>query len=202
VSYISAPMKRVSEMTAQKLVLGFVADEPDTRQNILYQFNDRFASAGFPKTAGYNSLKELVEKRELRLVDGIYEATPQGKRSFREWMLGPGPSPGIRAVILGKLEFVTVADLETVVGILKEEEAAYKLANNEVTGRVQNEQRKRLRERDRGHAQAETFEQRLRSIQNKHEANLWTGAVENLEDLREELETLLEDLAAGKVPCA
>lgn len=195
-------MKRVSDMTAQKLILGFAASKPDTRQNILYQFSDRFASAGFPRPAGYTSLENLVEKGDLRLVDGIYEATPQGKRAFREWLLGPGPSPGIRAVILGKLEFVTVADLETVVGTLKEEEAAYKLACNEVTGRVQNEQRQRLREQDRGLAQAETFGQRLRAIQNKHEANLWNGAVENLEDLREELETVLEDLASGKVPCA
>lgn len=195
-------MKRVSEMTAQKLILGFAASKPDTRQAILYQFGDRFASAGFPKPAGYSSLKELVDKGDLRLVDGIYEATPQGKRAFREWLLGPGPSPGIRATILGKLAFVTVADLETVVGILKEEEAAYKLACNEVTGRVQNEQRQRLREQDRGLAQADTFDQRLRAIQNKYEGKLWEGAVESLEDLREELETFLEDLAAGKAPCA
>lgn len=189
-------------MTAQKLILGFAASKPDTRQAILYQFGDRFASAGFPKPAGYSSLKELVDKGDLRLVDGIYEATPQGKRAFREWLLGPGPSPGIRATILGKLAFVTVADLETVVGILKEEEAAYKLACNEVTGRVQNEQRQRLREQDRGLAQADTFDQRLRAIQNKYEGKLWEGAVESLEDLREELETFLEDLAAGKAPCA
>jgi DNA-binding PadR family transcriptional regulator len=195
-------MKRVSDMTAQKLVLGFAASKPDTRQNILYQFSDRFASAGFPKSAGYTSLENLVAKGDLQLVGDVYEATPQGKKSFREWLLGPAPNPGIRAVILGKLEFVTVADLETVVGILKEEEAAYKLACNEVTGRVQNEQRQRLREQDRGIAQEEPFDQRLRAIQSKHEANLWKGAVENLEDLREELETLLEELAAGKVPCA
>lgn len=195
-------MKRVSEMTAQKLILGFVASKPDTKQNIMYRFNDRFASAGFPKSAGHTGLKELVEKHELQLVGGVYEATPQGKRVFREWLLGPGPSPGIRATILGKLAFVTVADLETVVGILKEEEAAYKLACSEVTGRVQNEQRQRLREQDRGLAQADTFDQRLRAIQNKYEGKLWEGTVENLEDLREELETFLEDLAAGKAPCA
>jgi DNA-binding PadR family transcriptional regulator len=195
-------MKRPNDSTAQKLVLGFATRKPDTRQNILYQFNDRFASAGFPKPAGYNSLKDLVAKGDLRLVGDIYEATPQGKKAFREWLLGPGPAPGIRASILGKLEFVTAADLQTVVGILKEEEAAYKLACNEVTGRVQNEQRQRLREQGRGLAREETFEQRLRAIQSKHEANLWKGAMENLEDLREELETFLEELAAGKVPCA
>lgn len=195
-------MARPNESSAQKLVLGFVIREPETRQSILFQFNERFASQGFAKSAGYNSLKELVTKGDLQLVDGVYEATPQGKREFREWLLGPGPAPGIRASILGKLEFIDAVDLEIAVGILKDEEAAHKAACNDVTARVQDEQRKRLRQQERGVAQEETFDKRIRAIQSKHEAKLWEAALENIEDLREELETLLEDLAAGKVPCA
>jgi DNA-binding PadR family transcriptional regulator len=195
-------MAKPNESSAQKLVLGFVIRDPDTRQSILFRFNERFASHGFRKSAGYNSLKELVEKGDLELIEGVYEATPQGKKEFREWLLGPGSAPGIRASILGKLEFIAPEDLEIAVGILKDEEAAHKASCNDVTSRVQDEQRKRLRQQGRGVAQEETFDQRIRAIQSKHEANLWKADLENIEDLREELETLLEDLAAGKVPCA
>ncbi len=198
------PMKRPSDMTAQMAVLGFVVGKPDTRQNILYQFNDRFESAGFAKPAGYNSLKDLLEKGHLRVVGDTFHATPEGQDALFEWMLGPVPAPGIRAPILGKLEFVTVEQLETVVRRLKEEERAYKAACSKVTGRVHEEQRQRLRRAKRVESRGgeETFGERLRAIQGAHEAKLWEGTVESLEDVREELEELLENLRAGKGPVA
>ncbi len=192
-------MKRPREMTAQMAVLGFVVRKPDTQANILLEFTERFDSAGFPKPSGHTSLKHLVEKGHLRLVGDTLCATREGEEAHQEWLLGPVPTPGIRAPILGKLEFVTAEQLEAVVRRFKDEEKAYKAKCATVISRVQEEQRQRLRRAKRagGLGGEETFGERLDAIQGGQEVKLWEGHVEWLEDVREELEDLLTDLRSG-----
>jgi DNA-binding PadR family transcriptional regulator len=182
------------------MVLGLVVQEPDTAAGVARRLAEQFASARFPRSSAHKNLPNLAERGYLRLLEkgpepslDRYEATPEGVEHLRRWLRGSSLPPTIRDALQGKLEFLELEDLVALVRAVREEEKAYSYACDIAHARVLQQQRSRRR----AGGGAADWRARLRGIQSKDEATLWSMMSQRLERLLGELEDLLEELAAA-----
>lgn len=191
------------ELTPRMMVLGLVIQEHDTVAGVDRRLADQFASARFTRGSAHKNLPSLAEKGYVRLLKkgppteptlDRYEATPQGVELFRGWLRRTELPPAIRDALQCKLEFLEREDLAALIQIVREEEQAYTSACDIARSRVLGEQRTR-RARDR----PLDWRMRLRGIQSKDEANLWSLMAQRLERLCDELEALLDEISDGPV---
>jgi DNA-binding PadR family transcriptional regulator len=180
------------------IVLGLVIQRQDTVTGIARRLADQFASARFPKASAYKNLPRLAEMGYVRLIEkgppeesplDRYEATPEGIEHFRKWLRSTELPPIVRDATQCKLEFLERADLAALIRLVREEEEAYTAACDMARVRVLREQRTR-----RAQNEPTDWRVRLRGIQNKDEATLWSLMYERLERLGNELEKLLDDI--------
>jgi DNA-binding PadR family transcriptional regulator len=190
------------DATPRMMVLGLVIQQPDTAAGVGRRLAEQFASARFPRSSAHKNLPNLAERGYIRLVErgsepslDRYEATPAGLEHLRRWLLGSTLPPTIRDALQGKLEFLEVEDLAALVRVVREEEKAYTYACHIAHARVLQEQRSRRR----AQAGATDWRVRLRGIQSKDEATLWSMLSQRLERLLGELEELLEEVSARTV---
>jgi DNA-binding PadR family transcriptional regulator len=185
------------------MVLGLVIRQQDTVAGVDRRLADQFASARFSRGSAHKNLPSLAEKGYVRLVENgppqeptldRYEATPKGVELFRGWLRRTELPPAIRDALQCKLEFLEREDLAALIEIVREEEEAYTFACDIARSRVLGEQRSR-----RARQKLADWRVRLRSIQSKDEANLWSLMSQRLERLHDELEGLLDEISNGQV---
>jgi DNA-binding PadR family transcriptional regulator len=188
------------QLTPRMMVLGLVIQQEDTVAGVARRLADQFASARFPPNSAHKNLPSLASKGYVRLVEkgppneptrDRYERTPTGVEFFRGWLRHTELPPAIRDAVQCKLEFLEREDLAALVKIVREEEDACRRACNAAHGRVVTEQSSRLAQKKRA-----DYNLRLRGIQSKDEAMLWSLMSKRLEHLREELEELLDEISA------
>jgi DNA-binding PadR family transcriptional regulator len=191
------------DLTPRMMVLGLVIQQEDTVAGVARRLNDQFPAARWPRTSAYKNLPSLASNGYVRLIEkgppneptlNRYEGTPEGAELLRAWLRNTELPPGVRDVVQCKLEFVEREDLLAFIRIVSEEEQAYTFAYDVAHTRVRREQRSRLaRERP------VDWRTRLRGIQNKDEAMLWSLMSKRLGRLREALEELLGEISTGAV---
>jgi DNA-binding PadR family transcriptional regulator len=188
------------DLTPRMMVLGLVVQQPDSVAGIARRLADQFASARFPKTSAHNNLPSLAAKGYVRLMApgdkaslDRYEATAKGVELLREWLHRTELPPAIRDALQCKLEFLEREDLAALIQLVGEEEQAYTAAFDIAHTRVRREQRARL-----ARGGPRDWRVRLRGVQNKDEAMLWSLMAKRLEHLREDLEELLGEISAGE----
>jgi DNA-binding PadR family transcriptional regulator len=188
-------------LSPKMMILGLVVQQEDTVAGVARRLNDQFPFARFARTAAYKNLPILADRGYVRLVEkgppneptlDRYEGTPEGAKLFHGWLLHPELPPGVRDVLQCKLEFVTTDDLAAFIRIVHEEEQAYTSAYDMAHTRVRREQRSRL-----ARGRPVDWHVRLRGIQNKDEAMLWSLMSKRLGRLREELDELLSEISNG-----
>jgi DNA-binding PadR family transcriptional regulator len=189
------------DLTPRMMVLGLVVQQPDSVAGVARRLADQFASARFPKTSAHNNLPSLAAKGYVRLLTpgdkaslDRYEATAKGVELLREWLHRTELPPAIRDALQCKLEFLEREDLAALIQLVGEEEQAYTAAFDIAHTRVRREQRSRLARGGR----SLDWRIRLRGVQNKDEAMLWSLMAKRLEHLREDLEELLGEISPGE----
>ncbi|HEY5044349.1 MAG TPA: hypothetical protein VII53_00650 [Solirubrobacteraceae bacterium] len=187
-------------LSPQMMILGLVVQQEDTIAGVARRLNNQFPSARFSRTAAYKDLPILASKGYVRLTEkgppneptlDRYQGTPDGAKLFDGWLLHTEP-PGVRDVLQCKLEFVTREHLAAFIGIVREDEQAYTSAHDIAHNRVRREQRSRL-----ARGRPVDWRVRLRGIQSKDEAMLWSLMSKRLGNLREELEAVLDEISNG-----
>jgi DNA-binding PadR family transcriptional regulator len=200
---MSAATLGSGDLTPRMMVLGLVIQQEDTVAGVARRLADQFPAARFPRTSAYKNLPSLAGKGYVRLIEkgppneptlDRYGATPAGVEVLHGWLRNTELPPGVRDVVQCKLEFVEREDLVAFIRIVREEEQAYTSAYDIAHTRVRREQRSRLARRG-----SVDWRVRLRGIQTKDEAMLWSLMSKRLEHLREELEELLGELSDGAV---
>jgi DNA-binding PadR family transcriptional regulator len=188
------------DATPRMMVLGLVIQQSDTAAGVARRLAEQFASARFPRSSAHKNLPNLAERGYLRLVErgaepslDRYEATQEGVEHLRGWLRSSTLPPTIRDALQGKLEFLGLEDLVALVRVVREEEKAYSYACDIAHARVLQEQRSRRR---LGGGIVD-WRLRLRGIQSKDEATLWSMMSQRLERLLGELEELLEEVSAA-----
>lgn len=188
------------DLTPRMMVLGLVVQQPDSVAGVARRLTDQFASARFPKTSAHNNLPSLAAKGYVRLLEtgersslDRYEATAEGVGLFREWLHHTELPPAIRDALQCKLEFLEREDLAALIQLVGEEEQAYTAAFDIAHTRVRREQRSRL-----ARGRPVDWRVRLRGVQNKDQAMLWSLMSKRLEHLREDLEELLGEISPGE----
>jgi DNA-binding PadR family transcriptional regulator len=181
------------------MVLGLVVRQPDTVSGVARRLADEFASAQFPKSSAYTNMPALRREGYLRLVEhgaesslDRYEATPAGVEHLRGWVRRSNPSPALRDALQGKLDFLELEELGALIHEVREQERTYRSACEAVHARLLQEQETRRRIRARG--KPIDWRTRLRSIQTQDELALWGTMIQRLEQLRESLEQLLQEI--------
>ena len=188
------------DLTPRMMVLGLVVQQPDSVAGVARRLADQFASARFPKTSAHNNLPSLAAKGYVRLMApgdkaslDRYEATAKGVELLREWLHRTELPPAIRDALQCKLEFLEREDLAALIQLVGDEEQAYTAAFDIAHTRVRREQRARL-----ARGGPRDWRVRLRGVQNKDEAMLWSLMAKRLEHLREDLEELLGEISPGE----
>jgi DNA-binding PadR family transcriptional regulator len=193
----------VGNPTPQMMVLGLVIQEADTVSGVARRMADRFEVARFPAGSAYDNVPSLAKKGYVRLVakgppdeptQDRYAATPAGVEYFRGWLRSTELPPMIRDALQFKLEFVGHEDIAGLLKLVRAQEEIYTAAFDFARGRVLREQRSR-----RAKTKPVDARTKLQSIQYKDEAALWGLMSKRLENLGEELEKLLEEIASGEV---
>jgi DNA-binding PadR family transcriptional regulator len=187
------------DATPRMMVLGLVIQQPDTAAGVARRLAEQFSSARFPRSSAHKNLPNLAHRGYLRLVEkgaepslDRYEATQEGIEHLRGWLRGSTLPPTLRDALQGKLEFLGLEDLVALVQTVREEEKAYSYACDIAHARVLQEQRSRRR----SGATKMDWHIRLRGIQSKDEATLWSMMSQRLERLLGELQELLEEVSA------
>jgi DNA-binding PadR family transcriptional regulator len=195
-------MSSSADVTPRMMVLGLVIQQPDTVAGVGRRLAEQFASARFSRGSAHKNLPSLAEEGYVRLVSrgaepplDRYEATPEGISHLRGWLRRPQLPPVMRDALQGKLEFAALEDLAALVRVVREEEHAYTAACHVAHGRLLSEQRSRRRARP---DEPVDWRVRLRGIQSKDEATLWTLMSQRLERLRGELEELSGEVSSGE----
>ncbi len=184
------------------MVLGLVIQQADTVAGVARRLTDDFNVARFPASSAYDNMPSLADKGFVRLVSkgppaeptkDRYEATTDGVEHFRAWLRSTELPPMIRDALQCKLEFAGREDLTALLRLVHEQEEVYTAAFDIARARVLREQRARRAKNKPVDSRA-----RLRTIQHKDEARLWGMMSKRLERLGDELENLLDDLAADE----
>ncbi len=195
------PALKTGDAAPQMLVLGLVVRQPDTVAGIGRRLADHFRVASFPKGSAHGNLPSLAKKGYVRLVApgppdrptlDRYEATPAGRDHFLEWLRCTEVPVLVRDILQCKLELVEREDLASLVRFVHTLEEMFTDMCDAARVRVLKEQRSR---RARAGGKPPDWRQKLRSIQNKDEANLWSLMAQRLERLGEDLEELLAEIA-------
>jgi DNA-binding PadR family transcriptional regulator len=187
------------DLTPRMMVLGLVVQQPDSIAGVARRLADQFASARFPKTSAHNNLPGLARDGYVRLVEpggraslNRYEATVEGIAHLRLWLRSSAPSPTIRDALQGKLQFLELDELASVLQTVREYENACRSEYRIARTRVLEEQEFRRRSKGGsldGNAQ-------LEAIRNQDEANMWSLHAQRLMRLREALEDLAGKMSA------
>jgi DNA-binding PadR family transcriptional regulator len=187
------------DLTPRMTVLGLVVQQPDSVAGVARRLADQFASARFPKTSAHSNLPSLAESGYVRLVEpgerpslNRYEATAEGIAHLRRWLRSSAPSPTIRDALQGKLQFLELDELASVLQVVGEYEDACRSEYRIARVRVLEEQEFRLR--SKGGPLDENAQ--LEAIRSQDEANLWSLHAQRLTRLREALEDLAGRLSA------
>lgn len=199
--FAAAPSVDARTLTPWMMVLGMVVQKSDTPAGVAQRLGEQFADARFPPNSAHTNLPRMAENGYVRLVKegpspslDLYEATRKGREHFRRWMRrSVGLPPTIRNVLQGKLEFADIEDLPELLLTVRAEEAAYTSVSHIARARLLDEQD--VRRRTRGRPVDPRV--RMRSIQSEYEANLWITMSQCLEELGDELEKFLDELAAS-----
>jgi DNA-binding PadR family transcriptional regulator len=195
------PAFSAGDPTPQMMVLGLVVQQGDTVSGVARRLADEFAHAQFSKNCAHGNLPRLADKGYIRLVEpgppgestlDRYEATPEGIDYFRQWLRHTELPPVVRDAMQFKLEFLERADLQALIKIVRNEEAAYTAAFDSARTRVLREQRSRRARRSS--PRDADWRVKLRAIRNKDESNLWGLMSNRLERLGDELEKLLNEI--------
>jgi hypothetical protein len=188
------------DATPRMMVLGLVIQQPDTAAGVARRLAEQFASARFPRSSAHKNLPNLAQRGYLHLVEkgaepslDRYEATQAGIEHLRGWLRSSTLPATLRDALQGKLEFLRLEDLVALVRAIREEEKAYSYACDIAHARVLQEQRSRRR----SGGEAVDWRLRLRRIQSKDEATLWSMMSQRLERLLGELEELLEEVSTN-----
>ncbi len=195
------PALRTGDASPQMMVLGLIVQQPDTVAGVNRRLKAQFRIAGFAKGAAHNNLPSLADKGYVRLVtpgppnkptQDFYEATSSGREYFLDWLRSTDVVVLVRDILQCKLELVERDDLAALVRFVRALEQTFMDMCDAARARVLREQRARR-------AQAGKpldWRQRLRGIQNKDEANLWSLMAMRLERLGDDLEELLAEIAS------
>jgi DNA-binding PadR family transcriptional regulator len=185
------------DTTPQMMVLGLVAEEPDTVAGVGRRLADQFASASFPRSSAHKSLPRLAERGFVRLVEAgppgettrdRYEATPAGIEYFRRWFCRSELPPVVRDAMRCKLELLKRDDVAGLLRTVREEQAAYTAAYDIARTRVLSEQRSR-----RARPGPVDWNARVLSLRNKDEVAFWGLMARRHERLGDELQRLLAE---------
>ena len=187
------------EFSPRMMILGLVAQEPDSVAGVARRLTDQFPSAGVAKNSAHNNLPKLAEDGYVRLVQAgeksskdRYEATAEGLSYLRRWLHHSELPPVVRDSMQCKLELVDLDDLAPVVRTILGQENAYRRASGDAQWRLVAEQGSR-----RARGAPVHWRVKLQAILRKREVTLWDFMAGEREGLREELEELLDEVAAG-----
>jgi DNA-binding PadR family transcriptional regulator len=170
-------------------VLGLVSQGRGSVATVTLRLSKEFPDANFPRNSAHTGLPRLAEKRYVRLVregeessQDIYEITDLGLRRFEEWLhdVAVVPPP-LRDPLQGKLTFIDVAELGSIIEMARAYEDAavdqYANAHGKVSA---------LTIRDvTGSPSLE-----LNRIRLEYTATLWGQQAKRMTGLREKLENL------------
>ena len=191
---------RMGDAAPQIIVLGLVIQQPDTIAGIGRRLADQFTTARFAKGSSHGNLPSLAGKGYVRMIEAgppgeptldRYEATDQGREHFADWMRRSELPPQVRDLLQCKLELMDRDDVAALLRTVRELEEAFTLMCDVARARVLREQRAR-----RARTRPVSWRVKLRGIQSKDDANLWSLMSQRLENLGDELEELLEEIAA------
>jgi DNA-binding PadR family transcriptional regulator len=183
------------------MVLGLVVQQPDCAAGVARRLADQFASARFSRTSAHTNLPSLAESGYVRLIKPVgksslkrYEATEKGIAHLRGWLRSSGPSPVIRDALQGKLQFLELEELASVLRIVREDENACRSKYRIAHVRVLEEQEFRR------HSKGGSFDgnAELEAIRSQDEANMWSLHAQRLTRLREALEDLAGKMSADR----
>jgi DNA-binding PadR family transcriptional regulator len=187
------------EFSPKMMILGLLAQEPDSVAGVARRLTDQFPSAGVAKNSAHNNLPKLAEDGYLQLVQAggkssrdRYETTAEGLALLRGWLRRSELPPVVRDSIQCKLELIDLDDLAPVVRTILGQEDAYRRASGDAQWRLVAEQSSR-----RARGVPVHWRVKLQAILRKREVTLWDFMAGEREGLREELEELLDEVAAG-----
>jgi DNA-binding PadR family transcriptional regulator len=178
-------------------ILGLLVERPDTGAGLGLRLNEVFPRARWPRNVVHGNMPSLLKQGLVRLVAkgqepalDRYEATERGIARFRAWVRQSTTLPPVlRDGLQGRLRFVEREELASLVGTVRDCEAACSLEYAAAHGRLKSARRLARRP---GEAQPD-WRSKLRLIQVGDEAMLWGMMVRRLQHLGDELEALLGD---------
>ncbi len=121
-----------AEGLGRAIVLGLVIERADSGYQLDKRLKERFGAAGYSEGTARSAVKQLekdglVRAREGRSrlrstgrAPGIYEATPAGLESFREWLRASLSMPAVREELHAKIALCAPADMPRMVEIVGE----------------------------------------------------------------------------------
>lgn len=191
---------RSGDLSASMAILGLLVQQPDTAAGIGIRLVELFPRAHWSRSVVHNNLPSLAKQRLVRLVaEGSepaldrYEATAEGIVRFREWVhQSTTLPPTVRDALQGRLPFVELDDLMSLVGMVRQSEDAYRMEYAAAQVRVKTI----TRSMRRSHGTVE-WRAKLQFIQSGDEAMLLGLMLRRLQRLGDELETLLEECSAA-----
>jgi DNA-binding PadR family transcriptional regulator len=115
------------------IVLGLVVERADSCYQLERRLKERFGSAGYSDGTARQAIKQLQRDGLLRICEprgrlrsvggraaAIYEPTPAGLESFREWLRASLSFPAVREELHAKIALCSPADLPRMVEIVNE----------------------------------------------------------------------------------
>lgn len=121
-----------AEGLGRAIVLGLVVERTDSCYQLQRRLNERFGSADYSDGAARQAIKQLHRDGLVRTCEGrgrlkspsgratIYEATPAGVESFRDWLRASLSLPAVREELHAKIALCTPADMPRMVEIVDE----------------------------------------------------------------------------------
>lgn len=122
-----------AEGLGRAIVLGLVVERADSCYQLDKRLGERFGSADYSSGTARQAVKQLEKdglvrasegRSRLRSVGGrvaaIYEATPAGVESFREWLRASLSMPAVREELHAKIALCAPTDMPRMVEIVDE----------------------------------------------------------------------------------
>jgi DNA-binding PadR family transcriptional regulator len=198
-------MSTLGDLPVSMAILGLLVEQPDTGSGLGARLDARFPRGAWPRNAVHGALPGLLREDAIRVVSQHpsdkrslhgYEATDCGVAKLRDWIrTSVTLPPSLRDELQGKLLFATEDDLRVLVGELSILETA--CVAEYAAARNRRDQASRLRQRLTKQGRPPGWAMRIREVQLADEAIVWGQRVKRLQELREHIEDLLQEVDGG-----
>jgi DNA-binding PadR family transcriptional regulator len=186
-------------MSAKYAVLGLVIERPGYGYQLAQRLEERFGASGFAPSGVYSALDRLARDEFVRSAGEmpgrarraaprtIYEATEDGVDHFEAWMLGSSPTPPLRDELHMKIALCQPHNLPRLIDMVHGQELA-------CLGGLRD-----LRQLAQGQpANSREWSRLMRVLARDAEFAFWNARIEWLQNARELLEQLRDELERSK----